>query len=132
MAPKWGFLTNHALVLLHVAEYPDSTLREIASATGITERAALSILRALEEERMMSREKRGRRNHYRVDVRAVMDCQAQTRYTVEQIVTRMARLAQQLRDEAPRAATAGLARSLGAETPSDAPPALDAPGRSRG
>ena len=61
---RWDFLTNHALVIIHVIENPRSTLREIAAAAGITERAALSILRALEEEEIISRVKEGRRNRY--------------------------------------------------------------------
>ncbi len=94
---KWGFLTNHALVLLHVAEHPNSTLREIARHVGVTERATLTIVRALEEEGIVSRRKEGRRNHYRVDLRAVMRHQTQAPYTVEEIVTLTANLARQLR-----------------------------------
>jgi len=44
MAARWGLLTNHALVLMHVIEHPRSTLRDIADAVGVTERAALSLL----------------------------------------------------------------------------------------
>jgi len=95
---KWGFLTNHALVLLNVFEHPNSTLREIAHAVGITERATLSIVRALEEERIISRRKEGRRNHYRVDVRAVMEHQTSALYTVKEIVTRMAQLVRWLQE----------------------------------
>jgi DNA-binding IclR family transcriptional regulator len=100
--PKWGFLTNHALVLLHVAEHPNSTLREIAAEVGITERAALSILRALEEEGIVSRTRQGRRNRYRVDFRAVMAAQAHTTYTIERLVNQIATLARELRQAAPR------------------------------
>ncbi len=93
---NWGFLTNHALVLLHVAEHTNSTLRDIALAAGITERAALSILRAMEEDGIISRRKEGRRNRYRVNFRAVMEYQNQAPYTVEEIVTQMATLVRQL------------------------------------
>ena len=48
--PAWRFLTNHAVVLLHVAIHPNSTLREISTAVGLTERAVISIVRALEED----------------------------------------------------------------------------------
>jgi DNA-binding IclR family transcriptional regulator len=97
--PRWGLLTNHALVLLHVAEHPNSTLREIAHEVGITERATHSILRALEDERIISRRKDGRRNQYRVDLRAVMEYQRKMPYTVERIVTQMANLARRLQGE---------------------------------
>ena len=96
---KWGLLTNHALVLLHVAEHPNSTLREIAHEVGITERATHSILRALEDDRIISRRKEGRRNQYRVDLRAVMEYQRKMPYTVERIVTQMANLARRLQGE---------------------------------
>lgn len=48
---RWDFLINGALALIHVIDNPRSTLRQIASAVGITERATLSILRALEAVR---------------------------------------------------------------------------------
>ena len=69
---KWGFLTNHALVLFHVYQHPQSTLREIAEAVGITERAALSCLRLMEAEGLVSRTKEGRRNRYTVNVAGVL------------------------------------------------------------
>ncbi len=69
---KWRFLTNHAMVLIHVANHPRSTLRDIAQAVGITERAALSILRAMEEDDIISRQREGRRNKYWVDFRALL------------------------------------------------------------
>lgn len=69
---KWSLLTNHALVLIHVGRSPRSTLREIAAAVGITERAALSILRALEQDELISRQKEGRRNRYWLDYGAIL------------------------------------------------------------
>lgn len=69
---KWSLLTNHALVLIHVGRSPHSTLREIAAAVGITERAALSILRALEQDGLISRQKEGRRNRYWLDYGAIL------------------------------------------------------------
>lgn len=81
----WGFLTNHALVLIHVSNNPRSTLREIAHAVGITERAALSILRAMEQERIIYREKEGRRNRYWVDFDALLQHQLRGPYSVAQL-----------------------------------------------
>ncbi|HZO59495.1 MAG TPA: MarR family transcriptional regulator [Solirubrobacterales bacterium] len=68
----WKFLTNHAHVLLCVAHQPQIRLREIADAVGITERAAHRIIAELEEGGYISRERRGRRNHYRFFPDAVM------------------------------------------------------------
>ena len=95
---KWGFLTNHALVLIHVYEHPRSTLREIAAAVGITERAALSILRQMEEDGCVSRVKEGRRIRYTVNLNAVLALQAQGPYNIEQLVTQLAQLIKWLRD----------------------------------
>jgi len=89
---KWGLLTNHAVVLVHIFENPRSTLREIARAVGITERAALTILRQLEEEDCVKRVKEGRRNRYTVNLPAVLARQTQGPYRIEQIVTALSNL----------------------------------------
>jgi len=61
------FLTNHAHVLLAVAESPDARVDDIASRVGITNRQALSILRDLEEAGYLLRHRVGRRTHYTLD-----------------------------------------------------------------
>jgi DNA-binding transcriptional ArsR family regulator len=66
VAGSWGFLTNHAHVLVCVASDPAIRLRDIAAAVGITERAAHQILTQLVEEGYVLREREGRRNHYQV------------------------------------------------------------------
>jgi predicted ArsR family transcriptional regulator len=65
-APAWTFLTNHAQVLLAVAQNPDIRLRDVADDVGITERAAQRILSDLVETGYVHRERQGRRNHYRI------------------------------------------------------------------
>jgi len=62
----WTFLSNHGHVLVHINRNPDSKVKEIAEAVGITERSALSILADLEESGYISVERVGRRNSYRV------------------------------------------------------------------
>lgn len=94
---KWGFLTNHALVLFHVFQHPQSTLREISEAVGITERAALSCLRQMEAEKLVSREKEGRRNRYTVNVEGVLDFRTPGDYSIEQIAMIVANVAAELR-----------------------------------
>ena len=89
---KWRFLTNQALVLIHVFEHPNSTLREIAAAVDITERAALSILRQLEEDDCVSRRKEGRRIHYTVNVRAILADRMEGPYRIRQLIRTLARL----------------------------------------
>jgi len=63
----WTFLTNHAQVLLCVAETPDIRLRDVAQRIGITERAAQRILAELVESGYVKTERVGRRNRYTVD-----------------------------------------------------------------
>jgi DNA-binding MarR family transcriptional regulator len=64
---RWGFLTNHALVLIYVVRHPGATVREIAAGVGVTERATLEILRQLESELIVERGREGRRNTYTVN-----------------------------------------------------------------
>jgi hypothetical protein len=64
--PSWTFLTRHAQVLLCVADDPAIRLREIGERVGVTERAAHRIVGELVADGYLSRERRGRRNHYTV------------------------------------------------------------------
>ena len=64
---RWGFLTNHALVLIYVVKHSVATVREISAGVGVTERATLEILRQLSEEGIVQRHREGRRNTYSVD-----------------------------------------------------------------
>jgi len=66
MPGSWDFLTNHAHVLLCVANDPGIRLRDIAAAVGITERSAHKILSELVDEGYVLRERHGRRNRYQV------------------------------------------------------------------
>ena len=64
---SWTFLTNHSHVLLCIAADPGIRGRDIAERVGITERAAQSIVADLVEGGYLSRERVGRRNHYKVN-----------------------------------------------------------------
>jgi MarR-like DNA-binding transcriptional regulator SgrR of sgrS sRNA len=64
--PSWGFLTNHARVLLCIAHDPGMRLRDIAATLGITERSAHSIVTDLTEAGYLIRHKDGRRNRYQI------------------------------------------------------------------
>jgi|SRR5688572_27259834 predicted ArsR family transcriptional regulator len=64
--PTWSFLTNHAQVLLCIAQDPGIRLREIGDAVGITERAAHRIVVELAAAGCISRRRNGRRNHYTI------------------------------------------------------------------
>ena len=90
---RWSLLTNHALVLITVGQRPHSTLREIAQSVGITERAALSILRALEEDGLISRERQGRRNRYWLHYGAILREHREGGLTLLQIAELLADIA---------------------------------------
>jgi len=64
---SWGFITNHALVVVFVVRHPESTVREVAAGVGVTERATLAILRELDDEGIIVRHRSGRRNTYTVN-----------------------------------------------------------------
>ena len=63
---EWGFLTNHARVLLCIAHDPGVRLRDIAARTGITGRTAYSIVTDLTEAGYVVKHKDGRRNRYQI------------------------------------------------------------------
>lgn len=64
--PPWTFLTNHAHVLICIAEDPNVRIRDLADRVGITERAVQKIITELEEEKYLTHVHEGRRNVYRV------------------------------------------------------------------
>lgn len=63
----WTFLTNHAQVLLCLADTPDIRLRDVAERVGITERATQRIVADLAEAGYIKTERVGRRSRYTVD-----------------------------------------------------------------
>ena len=60
----WTFLSNHAHVLLLLADDPELVMRDIAARVGITERAVQRILGELERDGYITRSRVGRRNVY--------------------------------------------------------------------
>lgn len=65
--PEWGFLTNHALVLSHIAKHPRITARELASAIGITERAVRKFIADLDAAGYITKKREGRGIRYRIN-----------------------------------------------------------------
>jgi predicted transcriptional regulator len=63
---RFGFLTNHGLALLCIAENPGVRMRDIAAQIQITERAAQRIVADLIEAGYLDRERVGRRNRYTI------------------------------------------------------------------
>lgn len=65
---NWTMLTGHGRVLVEIARNREATMRELAEAAGLTERATQMIVADLEEAGYVTRSRVGRRNHYTVDV----------------------------------------------------------------
>jgi gamma-glutamyltranspeptidase len=63
---SWGFLTNHARVLLCIAHDPGVRLRDIAASVGITERRTYGIVTDLDAAGYIIKQKDGRRNRYHI------------------------------------------------------------------
>jgi DNA-binding MarR family transcriptional regulator len=63
---NWTFLTNHAHVIVWISSNPEARVRDIAANVGITERAAQSILRDLEQDGYVTKTRVGRRNSYTI------------------------------------------------------------------
>jgi len=64
---EWTFLTNHALILSHIAHHRRITARELAEAIGITERATRKIIADLLNAGYVTKKKEGRCSRYRID-----------------------------------------------------------------
>jgi DNA-binding MarR family transcriptional regulator len=63
---RWTFLTNHARVLVCIAEDSGVRLRDISEHVGITERAAHRIVVELVDAGYITRTRNGRRNSYTI------------------------------------------------------------------
>ena len=65
--PGWTFLTNHARVLICIAQDSGIRLRDIGDRVGITERAAHRIVSELLAAGYITRTRNGRRNQYTIE-----------------------------------------------------------------
>ena len=63
---NWTFLTNHAHVLLCLANDPSMRMRDIAARVGITERAVQQIIADLDKAGYLDRQRSGRCNVYQI------------------------------------------------------------------
>jgi DNA-binding MarR family transcriptional regulator len=61
---QFKFLSNHALVLMCIADDPDMRIRDIARDLEITERSAQRIVGDLVHAGYLERDRIGRRNRY--------------------------------------------------------------------
>lgn len=66
---EWSFFTSHARALICIARDPGLRLRDLAVQLGVTERSAYGIVADLVQAGYVGKDKDGRRNRYRVEVR---------------------------------------------------------------
>ena len=85
--PPWTFLSNHGHILLCVASDPNISIREIAQAVGITERAVQRILGELEAAGVISRSRNGRRTHYEIDEELPLRHPVEADHTIEELLS---------------------------------------------
>jgi DNA-binding MarR family transcriptional regulator len=69
---SWSFLTNHARVLLCIADDPGVRLRDLAASLGITERSAYAIVADLAQAGYVIKQKDGRRNRYQIEAHLLL------------------------------------------------------------
>jgi hypothetical protein len=91
-ASTWTFLTNHAHVLVCIAQDPDIRGRDIAALVGITERAVQAIVADLAEEGYVTRTKVGRRNRYAVNGDAPLRHPLEHDHTIGELLVTLGRL----------------------------------------
>ena len=64
---SWTFLSNHTHVLVCLTAEGDRTLRDVAAKVGLTERGVQRIVAELEQAGVLTRDRDGRRNLYRIN-----------------------------------------------------------------
>jgi DNA-binding IclR family transcriptional regulator len=95
----WTFFSNHAHVLVCLAEDPLARLRDIAQRVGITERTTVRLITELDRAKIVKRVREGRRNRYVIDMQAPLRHSIEAHCTVGELIDTI------LRDRKP--ATAG-------------------------
>jgi DNA-binding Lrp family transcriptional regulator len=73
-------------VLIYLAREPEATLRRVAEAVGITERAVQRIVAELEEAGFLSRRREGRRNVYEIHAGLALRHPIESHRTVEELL----------------------------------------------
>ncbi|MFN9367211.1 MAG: helix-turn-helix transcriptional regulator [Planctomycetia bacterium] len=84
--PAWTFLTNHAHVLVCIAENSDIRIAEIADLVGVGERAAHRIVCDLVRDGYVVRNKDGRRNTYAIDASRPLRHPLEAEHTIGEIL----------------------------------------------
>ncbi len=86
---EWTFLTNHARVLILMANRPKITARELSALIGITERSVRSIIADLESEGYIEKLKEGRRISYKIHAKLPFRHPTQKDLSIEKLLKAM-------------------------------------------
>lgn len=89
---SWTFLTNHAHVLVCIADDPDVRGRDIATLVGITERSTQAIVADLVAEGYVTKTREGRRNRYEVNPDAPLRHPLEHDHTIGELLVTLGRL----------------------------------------
>lgn len=87
VSPDWTFLSNHAHVLICIAQQRDIRLSEVADLVGIRERSVHRIVHELSESGYISVTKVGRNNIYDVNLDLPLRHQLESTHSIRAIVT---------------------------------------------
>ncbi|OIJ93648.1 helix-turn-helix transcriptional regulator [Streptomyces colonosanans] len=87
----WTFLTNHARVLVAIAEDQTTRIRDIAAHCRLTERAVQKIISDLEHDGYLSHTREGRSNTYRIEPGTLLRHPAEEGLTVSDLLALLAR-----------------------------------------
>lgn len=90
-APTWTFLTNHAQVLVCIANDSGIRLRDIGERVAITERAAHRIVTELAAAGYITRTRNGRRNSYTINAEAALPDPVAREQNVGELLALLAR-----------------------------------------
>lgn len=82
----WTVFSNHGHVLLFLARFPEARLRDVAEKVGITERAVQKIVKDLQDSKVISVHKHGRRNRYRVNTRQPLRHELEAHRTIGSLI----------------------------------------------
>lgn len=82
----WTLLTNHGRILLLIAQEPDVRIRDLATAAGVTERTAQTIVTDLEHAGYITKQRSGRRNVYTVNRKQPFRHRAESGHKVGELI----------------------------------------------
>ena len=81
---SWSFLTNHAVVYLHLVEHPGDTIRQVSDHLGMADRTVAGVIADLKREGYVSATKLGKQNVYAVNINLPLRRRPYARYSVSE------------------------------------------------